>query len=122
MKLIYDYSFKKLFSTCCSKIWKIIFATIIVLYSCLRFLTQNQFSEAVVLWDITSLPLLYFETSYLKTKNIFFCFFSHCSFQYTSVLLLEPISHNMINLLKRNTSETIIACQIVFHCYHANSL
>ena len=72
-----------------------------------------------MLWDITSLPLLYFETSYLKTKNIFFCFFSHCSFQYTSVLLLEPISHNMINLLKRNTSETIIACQIVFHCYHA---
>jgi len=57
-----------------------------------------------------------------ENEEHLFCFSSHCSFQYVSVLLLEPISHNMINLLKRNTSETIIACQIVFHCYHANSL
>ena len=124
MKLIYDDFFKKLFlPVALLKIWKIMFPIIIVFMSQVSYSKLIFQGSGVMGYNIITIIIVWnllFEneevrTSFFASMPLFVPFS-------ISVLLLEPISHNMINLLKRNTLETIIACQIVFHCYHATSL
>ena len=100
------FFFKKLFSTCCSKIWKIIF----YYYHCV-FMSQVSYSKlifqgnGVMGYNIITIIIVWnllFENEEVSTS--FFCFYTIIVPSSLCVLsLLEPISHNMINSLKRNT-------------------
>ena len=105
MKLIYDDFFKKLFlPVALLKIWKIMFPIIIVFMSQVSYSKLIFQGSGVMGYNIITIIIVWnllFEneevrTSFFASMPLFVPFS-------ISVLLLEPISHNMINLLKRNT-------------------